>query len=112
MTIGLLDVARAPHRANAAPAAAADRLDHHARAVLSGEEDPGRRGGASGTPSARRAPSPWPCRRKGRVARASGQSKPDPPTRKLRRIPRVRSENLSRGGWRRIRFAPATALSL
>src|SRR5271166_5722275 len=57
MTIGLLDVARAPHRANAAPAAAADRLDHHPRAVLSGEEDPGllkahRMGaaGASGTP--------------------------------------------------------------
>jgi hypothetical protein len=40
MTIGLLDVARAPYRPNAAPAAT-DRLDHHARAVLSGEEDPG-----------------------------------------------------------------------
>jgi hypothetical protein len=72
MTIGLLDVARAPHRANAAPAAA-DRLDHHAPAVPSGEEDPGRRGARAARRSARRAPSPWPCRRKGRVARASGQ---------------------------------------
>ena len=40
MTIGLLDVARAPRRPDAAPAAA-DRLDYHARAVPSGEEDPG-----------------------------------------------------------------------
>jgi len=76
MTMGLLDVARAPHRANAAPAAA-DRLDHHARAVLSGEEDPGllkahRMGaaGASGTPQ--RAASALALALSPNMARCSG----------------------------------------
>jgi len=105
--MGLLDVARAPHRANAAPAAAADRLDHHARAVLSGEE--AHRMGAAGRERHAAARGERP--RLGLVAEKGellgGRANPSQ-TRRLAGFGEFRvfrSENLSRGGWRRIRFA-------